>query len=181
VPGGEAVKYGAVEWPNQPAARVYILGNTFWSDQTDQSPAQGIVPFGAAGPEMPYFYLRNNIVRVADKAARVEVADRWDEDNNDFSSSSPRQAAIVQTPAGRYRADATAYRAGSGQGTRTNIRAGFGAVPDTDLVDPANGDLHLRPGSALVDQGAALPNIADRAGIDFTGGAPDVGALESAR
>ena len=35
-------------------------------------------------------------------------------------------------------------------------------------------DFRLKPGSAAVDRGVALPNVTD----GFTGGAPDLGALE---
>ena len=38
-------------------------------------------------------------------------------------------------------------------------------------------DFRLRPGSAAVDRGVALPNVTD----GFTGQAPDLGALEVGR
>jgi hypothetical protein len=38
-------------------------------------------------------------------------------------------------------------------------------------------DFRLKPGSAAVDRGVALPNITD----GFTGQAPDLGALEGGR
>jgi len=38
-------------------------------------------------------------------------------------------------------------------------------------------DFRLRPGSAAIDRGIALPNVTD----DFTGQAPDLGALEAGR
>lgn len=45
------------------------------------------------------------------------------------------------------------------------------------LYDFKDLDFSLRPGSAAVDRGVALPNINDR----FTGKAPDLGALEAGR
>jgi len=59
----------------------------------------------------------------------------------------------------------------------------FVNVPKLDRNDLANVqkvykaesfDFHLKPGSAAVDKGVALPNVSDR----FTGQAPDLGALE---
>jgi hypothetical protein len=45
------------------------------------------------------------------------------------------------------------------------------------LYRPADFDFHLRPGSPAVDAGVRLPGIND----DFTGRAPDLGALEVGR
>ena len=42
------------------------------------------------------------------------------------------------------------------------------------LYKPDSVDFRLRPGSAAIDKGAALPTIND----DFTGRAPDLGAYE---
>jgi hypothetical protein len=141
LPAGEAVKYGSVNYANKPpAARVYLVQNTFWSDQTSWAPAEGIMPYGAGGKEQPFFYIRDNLVRVPDKAFRVVVPERWDEDGNDFSSSRTDQPAV-----------------------------------DGQLMDPANGDLRPRPGSALTGRGVPVANIADRPGVDFKGRAPDVG------
>ena len=42
------------------------------------------------------------------------------------------------------------------------------------LYKAEDSDFRLRPGSAAVDKGIALPNITD----GFTGQAPDLGALE---
>ena len=43
------------------------------------------------------------------------------------------------------------------------------------LYDARDLDFRLRPGSAAVDRGAALPTVTD----GFSGRAPDLGALES--
>ena len=47
------------------------------------------------------------------------------------------------------------------------------------MIDPAalGVDFSLRPGSAAVDKGTFVPNVTD----DFTGAAPDLGALEVGR
>jgi hypothetical protein len=49
-----------------------------------------------------------------------------------------------------------------------------GLAGDPELVDPAGGDFHPACGSPLLDAGVVLPGIND----DFTGAAPDIGALE---
>jgi hypothetical protein len=43
------------------------------------------------------------------------------------------------------------------------------------LYDAKDLDFQLKPGSAAVDRGAAIPNITD----GYSGNAPDLGALES--
>jgi hypothetical protein len=77
------------------------------------------------------------------------------------------------------------YRAATGQ-ERHSIEVDYGvfqnvAMPDKSnpqrLYHPTDFDFRLRPDSAAVDKGVALPNIAD----DVTGGAPDLGALEVGR
>ena len=45
------------------------------------------------------------------------------------------------------------------------------------LYNPANYDFTLKPNTKAVDAGVILPNIND----DFTGNAPDLGALEVGR
>jgi len=49
-----------------------------------------------------------------------------------------------------------------------------GLEVDPKLVDPENGDLHLRPDSPCIDVGVPIPNIND----DFSGRAPDMGCFE---
>ena len=68
--------------------------------------------------------------------------------------------------------------AGSGQGAHTNTRAAFSDTPDTELMDPTNGDLRLRPGSTFIDRGVPVANISDRPDVDFSAAAPDLGAVE---
>ena len=54
---------------------------------------------------------------------------------------------------------------------------GPGSV-DSWLADPAGGDLGLAAGSPFVDAGVPVPNVSDRPGVDYTGAAPDLGAVE---
>ena len=49
----------------------------------------------------------------------------------------------------------------------------------TTVIDPAalGVDFSLKPGSAAIDKGTFIPNVTD----DYTGAAPDLGALEQGR
>ena len=61
-----------------------------------------------------------------------------------------------------------------------DVFAGVTMPDKTDpqrLYKPDGLDFQLRPGSAAVDAGVALPSIND----DFTGRAPDIGAYETGR
>lgn len=75
------------------------------------------------------------------------------------------------------------YAAGTGQ-DRHSVLVDFdvfrkASPPDpadpTRVYSPADFDFQLRPGSAAVDAGVALPNVTD----GFTGKAPDLGAYEA--
>ena len=78
---------------------------------------------------------------------------------------------------GIYRGNVQAYRDAVGQGTRTNTATGF--VSDVALIDPRAGDVRPPLDSPLIDAGSLVPNLSDRQGIDYWGGAPDIGAIES--
>lgn len=77
------------------------------------------------------------------------------------------------------------YRAATGQ-ERHSVAVDYDvfrnvSMPDKSdpqrLYDPKDFDFRLKPGSAAVDRGVALPGITD----DMTGAAPDLGALEVGR
>ena len=77
------------------------------------------------------------------------------------------------------------YSAATGQ-DRNSVEVGYDVfvnVPALDardvstlqaVYDADDLDFRLRPGSAAVDRGTVLPTVTD----GFTGGAPDLGALE---
>ncbi|MBI4507094.1 MAG: hypothetical protein HY691_16300, partial [Chloroflexi bacterium] len=98
---------------------------------------------------------------------------RWDEDYNSFSTTDAGRGLRYGTS---YTTDVRAYRAASGQGAHTNVASDFVTAPA--LQNPAAGDLSLPAGSALVDAGVPVSNLSDRAGVDYRGAAPELGARE---
>ena len=72
-----------------------------------------------------------------------------------------------------YAGNVQAHRAASSQGARTNTASGF--TTDVAVLNAGAGDLRLPAGSPLIDAGIPVPNISDRAGVDFQGSAPDIG------
>jgi hypothetical protein len=163
---------------SKPAARIYVINNTFW---TDQPGADGGNQYAGGGGNPERFYLRNNIFRMtryafAPPANTSKSAERWDEDYDFFFTSDPARGINY----GSNRLDLAAYRTASGQGgnaNRADSSAGFRTEPA--LADPQNGTLALAPGSPQIDAGVVVPNIADRPGIDYRGNAPDLGAQEA--
>jgi hypothetical protein len=154
-----------------PTALVYVLHNTFWTDRN----ADGGAQFASAGASPEAFYLRNNVIRTGRYAFEAPGAPTsWDENCNYFATTDTSRGLSFSGAV--YRGNVQAYRDASGQGACTNAADGF--VSDVPLADPAAGDLHLPPGSPLVDAGLPVPNLSDRAGIDYQGAGPDIGALE---
>ena len=103
-----------------------------------------------------------------------KAAGAWDEDSNYLVTTDPGRGLSFNGVT--YRENVQAYREASGRGARTNVASGFGA--DVQLADPAAGDVRLPADSPLVDAGVPLPNLSDRAGVDFQGAAPDIGHEE---
>lgn len=161
-----------------PAARIYVINNTFWSDDPV---ADGGNQYAGGGPNTERFYLRNNIFRMtrytfAAPSNTPGTADRWDEDFNYFATTANDRGLGY----GGNRATVAAYRSASGQGANSNRGDGAGDFrTDPALADPVNGNLTLAPGSPQIDAGTTVPNIADRPGSDYRGGAPDLGAREA--
>lgn len=157
-----------------PAARLFVVNNTFW---TDEPGADGGNQYAGGGPNSERFYLRNNIFRMTRYAFAAPgnspgTADRWDEDYDYFATTAADRGISY---AGN-RTTVAAYRAASGQGARTNRAGDFRTEPG--LVNPAAGDLALAADSPLIDAGVPVPNICDRPGVDYRGAAPDLGARE---
>jgi hypothetical protein len=162
---------------SKPAARVYVINNTFW---TDQPGADGGNQYAGGGANSERFYLRNNIFRMTRYAFAPPVNgakgnDRWDEDYDFFFTSDPARGINY----GSNRLDLAAYRTASGQGSNANRADPSGAFrTEPALTDAPNGNLTIAAGSPLIDAGVVVPNIADRPGIDYQGNAPDLGAKE---
>jgi hypothetical protein len=178
---GKGIKYSG---SSTPAARVYLLHNTLWTDD----PGNGGVGIsggeqsagGGASPEA--FYLRNNVLRFTRSGFGAPGAPgRWDEDHNHFASANTSRG--LQYGGTTFTTDVAGYRAKSGQGQHTNLAGSFvaAAAADGALAAPAAGDLRLRPGAPFVDAGARVPNLSDRPGVDFAGSAPDLGSRETVR
>ncbi len=162
---------------SKPAARIYVINNTFW---TDQPGADGGNQYAGGGKESERFYLRNNIFRMTRYAFSPPVnsagkADCWDEDYNFFFTSDPTRGLNY----GNNRLDVATYRAASDQGAHANIDdTGNAFRTEPMLTDGAGGNLTPSAGSPQIDAGVPMPNINDRAGIDYRGNAPDLGARE---
>ncbi|MCC6176363.1 MAG: hypothetical protein IT305_13740 [Chloroflexi bacterium] len=168
---GRVFKFSA---KSRPPARIYVINNTIWTDQTVPNPIGGGAPSAGGSGSPEAFYLRNNILCVSGAIFEAPtVPGRWDEDYDYFSTFSPVEGLHFRR---RFRTDVEAYRRESGQGAHTNVSGDFTTPPG--LANPEAGDLSLPLGSPLVDAGTPVPNIADRAGVDYTGAAPDLGAHE---
>jgi hypothetical protein len=178
---GNGFKYSG---KSVPGARVYVLHNTLWTDDSGNCatlPCAGVTggaQHAGSGPNPEAFYLRNNLFRFTRYAFEAPGVPRWDEDYNHFATTSRTRGLFY---GGReYTTNVAAYRAASGQGAHSNVIGDFvtASVLDGQLVRATAGDLRLVDGSAFVDAGVPVPNISDRAGVDFRGAAPDLGANE---
>lgn len=162
---------------SKPAARIFVINNTFW---TDQPVADGGNQYAGGGSNPERFYLRNNIFRMTRYTFNAPsnspgTADRWDEDYNHFATTATDRGLGYSG----NKSTVGAYRAASGQGANSNRADTAGQFhTEPGLVDPANGNVQLLPTSPQIDAGTPVPNIADRPGIDYQGSAPDLGARE---
>jgi hypothetical protein len=159
----------------KPPARVYVVNNTFW---TDQPQVPGGARYAGAGGPPERFFLRNNIFRVTHYAFDLppnQLRQSWDEDYNHFFTNDPRGRGLKYGDRNFDSMDG--YRRNSGQGEHSNLSGGP-RTADPALGNPAAGDLSLPPGSPFIDAGVVVPNIVDRPGVDFSGAAPDLGARE---
>jgi hypothetical protein len=160
---------------SRPAARLYVLHNTFWTDQPDVC---GGDQYAGGGPDTEAFYLRNNIIHGTRYAFGAPTGTgKWDEDYNYFSSTDTgRGLRYGSRTGGRYTTDVAGYRHASGQGAHTNLAGDFITPPR--LANPSTGDLTLPADSPLIDAGTPVPNLSARPGQDYSGRAPDLGAFE---
>jgi hypothetical protein len=156
--------------------RIYVLHNTLWADPNLSSAVTlgGYQYGGTSGSWTEAFYLRNNIIHASKVAFGISTGDMWNEDYNYFNSSDVTRG--IDYVGVKYTTDVAAYRLASGQGAHTNVSGNFVTTPR--LANPGGANITLPAGSPLIDAGTALPNLSDRAGIDYTGVAPDLGATE---
>jgi hypothetical protein len=168
---GRVFKYSGT---SSPAARVYVLHNTIWTDQTAPNTIDGGAQSASSGGSPEAFYLRNNVFGTTRSAFEAPTAPgRWDEDYDYFGTTATTRGLRF---GGFYTTDVAGYRAASGQGGHTNVAGNFVTMPT--LSNPTSGDLSLPSGSPLIDAGVPVPNVSDRAGLDYVGPAPDLGARE---
>jgi hypothetical protein len=193
---GSFVKYGTKA---APSARWFFVHNTIWTnDPTASGWADSV---GTANQES--WWLRNNLIRSSRYSilVRATAIGGWDEDYNFFASDTG-----AGSTAGGFRylnkfyntastdgfGSLAVYRSSSHMGAHTNQLKGtdynfirsadsFSGLTKLDslFVSPQTGDLRLAPGSDAIDAGMAVPNISDRAGVNYAGQRPDLGALES--
>jgi hypothetical protein len=129
---------------------------------------------GGSGGTYPSMYLRNNIIHTTQYTFAVDFPGMWNEDYNDFSTTDTTRG--MKYNGLRYSTDVAGYRAASLQGAHSNLSNNF--ITTLPLNNPVAGDLSLPTGSPLVDAGVLVPNIADLAGVNYNGAAPDMGANE---
>jgi hypothetical protein len=193
---GSFVKYGTKATPS---ARWFFVHNTFWTNDPMSSGWADSV--GTANKES--WWLRNNLIRTPKYSILVRgtTIGGWDEDYNFFASDT---GAGVSSGGFRYlnkfynaaaisgSGSIASYRSFSHMGAHTNLLGGtdYNFIRSADnrsglnkidglFVSPQTGDLRLAPGSAAVDTGIPVPNISDRAGVNYAGQGPDLGARES--
>lgn len=182
-----------------PPSKIYVIHNTLWSDAltTTDGAAAHCAGWTRAGGGLadlvPHFVFRNNIIRASPTAGTSKQlgtvtppdasGDKlWDSDYNDWSAAavtgtSDRYMSVPVVSPGdstaSYRTNGAAYGVGAHDCLRS---ATFSGVPDAQLVDPVNGDLHLIGGSSLLAAGIAIYPY-ERVGVDFPGIAPNIGAI----
>ncbi len=173
-----------------PRATIYVINNTFWTDQNastspNSTGASGAGQFAGGGQiDQEKFYLRNNIFRMTlygFSAAKNTVSappNKWDEDYDFFSTDDSTGRAMNYGSSNQ--STVAIYRTNSLQGAHTNTALmdpsqNFHTSADQWLTNPLGKDFTLRTNSPLIDAGIVVPNIAEC----FSGAAPDLGALES--
>jgi hypothetical protein len=181
------LKYGATGAISTAIPTLYWINNTIWT-ATAGSPDRfnGMGQDAGGGPTIPNIVLHNNIFRVTKYAASYQLA-HWTSDYNAYGTTSLTRGLDVNGNA----LTIAAYRTNTGGGTHDNIWGGVNYDPsdgsagankaiakiDGELFDPTNGGVTLKVGSAFIDAGVVVNNIADSY-AGFLGTAPDLGAAE---
>ena len=121
--GGEpsvAATFFKYSGSSSPAARVYVLHNTLWTDSTFAGPADkqqgvdGAGQYAGGGGSPERLYLRNNVVRATRYA--FQAAAGWGEEANSFSTTDATRGLDAY---GRWTTDVAGYRATPRSGRRT--------------------------------------------------------------
>ncbi len=146
---------------SNPAARVYVLNNVFWTDMPGMN--GGALNAGGSNTSPERFYLRNNIFRMTrwawDLSRTVVPTHAWNENYNVFATSDTSRG--IQSGTVRYATNVGKYRTDTGGGQNTNTSSTFVDVSaiDSQLVDPTNGNLALQASSPFASSGTAVPNV----------------------
>lgn len=184
-PSGKGIKFSN---DSEVRCRLYLAHVTVWCDLED---APNDVSFAgdSAGGSVRHeaFWIRNCLLRATRYLFDEVDIDGWDEDYNVYVTTDTTRGIVVDgfdydnTSTSRNHA---AYRSSTRQGKHSNILDGtryevnsadaltaFAAL----LADGAGGDLTLASGSLATAAGTVVPNVSDRAGVDYLGAAPNLG------
>jgi hypothetical protein len=194
-PSGKGIKHSN---DSRPGARIYIIHNSFDIDQTDPNLLMFAGDSGGGSTRHERFWLKNNIITCTNYVIDGQDYNNYVEDYN-FLCTSRADAGIRMVTEGadpdtKFDYDNTgagkdfaAYRAATGQGTNSNLVLGVTKqinaadwLADVRAMweDRDAGVLTLVIGAPAINRGTPIPNISDRAGIDYLGSAPDLGAFE---
>lgn len=162
---------------SSPALLVYLINNTFWTDDTGASVTGGS-QYASGSSLAEGFYLRNNIFRTTRNAFEYFSSNiqSYNEDYNQMITSDASRGMKLQSPQVTD-TTFTGYRTRSGQGANSNLRIDLHdtTVGDAQFVSAITGDLALKPASILRELGIIVPNVASRRMIDYVGLAPNLG------
>jgi hypothetical protein len=175
---GAFIKYSGSS--SDPPCRLFMIGNTFWSDRASQT---GGEDFATSGTFNEWHYVRNNVIRTTVNGYSIPRSPltRWDSEYNHFATSGDSTRGIKHVSGSTYTTIA-AHRArlvvlGLPAGVRdenSNTYADLQdeAALDALFVDPTNGDLTLTaPGQAALAGVATLPQISAYLGNPTSKGA----------
>lgn len=163
-------KYGG---SSSPPARVYVINNTFWTDEGGGNIFNGGSRASEVGNSCERFYLRNNIYRVTRAAMKWDCdKSQFDEDYNHFVTS--HASAGMEGSAGKFTTNVAGYRTAYNMGWHSNVLGNFvdESIVDSELVDPVNGNLRLKPNSKFIGLGVPVANIGSTDLGAYSSGAP---------
>jgi hypothetical protein len=193
-PSGKAIKQSR---GSAPQARIYIVHNSIDIDQNDPNLVDFAGNSGGGSTQYEVFWIKNNIITctryIVDPQPNIAA---YVEDYNFFATSSPTNGLRIDLlnngTLTDYDNTSSAlefedYRAATGEGANSNlVLAVTKQVNAADWLadvramweDRDAGTLTLVIGAPAINRGTPIPNISDRAGVDYLGSAPDLGAFE---